>query len=62
MSPGEKLFSMMIRRDLIIWGGSAKDVCFYYVSLLIENRQEVVTIVVTLPRMAKFLFIVITSR
>ena len=52
---------MMIRRDSTIWGERTKDVCFSYVTLLIENRHEVVTIAVTLPRMAKFLFIVITS-
>ena len=63
--PGEN-FSMMIRRDSTIWGGGgggkAKNVCSSYVPLLIENRHELVTISVTLPRMAKFSFILIISQ
>ena len=52
---------MMIRRDSTIWEGKEKHVCFSYVTLLIKNRHEVVTITVTLPRMAKFALIVIIS-
>ena len=52
---------MMIRRDSTILGGRAKRVRFSYVTLLIENRHEVATIAVTLPRMARFAFIFIIS-
>ena len=52
---------MIIRRDSTIWGGRAKDLCFSYVTLLIENRHEVITIAVTLPRMVKFAVIFIIS-
>ena len=53
---------MMIRRDSIIWEERKKYICFSYVTLLIENRHEVVTIAMTLSRMVKFAFIHIISQ
>ena len=52
---------MIIRRDSTICGRRAKHVCFSYITLRIEDRHEVVTIAMTLPRMVKFALIVIIS-